>query len=125
MQKIEYSRLNAKQKENFNFAKVSAVLADYGFNCVRLSDDYMGADFLALHTDGDTVLKVQLKARLTLEEKYVGKNIHIAFPHNGKWFMYPHDEAVATFIGKGGRGNFFSTRVPSKGHLGWLSKYEL
>ena len=124
LQKIEYSGLNAKQKENFNFAKVAARLADYGFNCVRLSDDYMGADFLAVHIDGE-VLKVQLKSRLTLEEKYLGKEIYIAFPYDGKWFMYPHDQAVDEFIGKGGRGNFFSTRDPSKAHLLWLSKHQL
>ena len=124
LQKSEYSRLNAKQKENFNFFKVAARLADYGFNCIRLSDDYMGADFLAKHINGE-VLNVQLKSRLTLEEKYLGKEIRIAFPYDGKWFMYPHDEAVDEFIGRGGRGNFFSTRDPSKVQLCWLSKYEL
>jgi hypothetical protein len=27
---IEYARLNARQKENHNYAKVSALLSDYG-----------------------------------------------------------------------------------------------
>ncbi|HEV2947263.1 MAG TPA: SPASM domain-containing protein [Gemmataceae bacterium] len=31
LKRISYSSLNAKQKENFNFQKISAVLADYGF----------------------------------------------------------------------------------------------
>ena len=41
--KIEYSKLNAKQKENYNFHKVSSALADYGYNSMRLSDDWQGA----------------------------------------------------------------------------------
>ena len=31
-QKTEYASLNSKQKEIYNFQKVAAVLADYGFN---------------------------------------------------------------------------------------------
>jgi len=37
LSRIEYNTLNAKQKENFNFQKVSAVLADFGFMTLRLS----------------------------------------------------------------------------------------
>lgn len=77
--KIDYAALNDRQKENYNFQKIAAILADYGFNCIRLSDDYMGADFLALHIDGTTVLKVQLKGRLNLENKYIGKELFVAF----------------------------------------------
>lgn len=47
--KISYRELNARQKENFNFQKVSAVLADYGFVTFRLSDDWQGADFIVLY----------------------------------------------------------------------------
>jgi hypothetical protein len=66
--KVAYSDLSARQKENFNFQKISAVLADYGFATIRLSDDWNGADFLALHRDGET-LKIQLKGRLTPSTK--------------------------------------------------------
>lgn len=62
--KIEYFRLNARQKENYNFLKVSAVLADYGYMTMRVSADWQGADFIAQHIDGTTSLKVQLKSRL-------------------------------------------------------------
>lgn len=47
--KIEYKNLNSKQKENYNFQKASTKLADYGYNCLRLSDDWNGADFIDLH----------------------------------------------------------------------------
>lgn len=92
--RIRYKDLNARQKENFNFQKVASTLADYGFNCIRLSDDWQGADFIACHIDGKTFLKMQLKGRLTLQEKYKGKDIHITFNQDGKWYVYPHDELL-------------------------------
>ena len=50
--RIRYADLNARQKENYNFQKVSAVLADFGFTTLRLTDDWQGADFIAQHIDG-------------------------------------------------------------------------
>ena len=69
LHKIEYNSLNSRQKEIFNFQKISGVLADYGFNCIKLADDWQGADFLAYHKDGLDTLKVQLKSRLTINER--------------------------------------------------------
>ena len=42
LQKVKYEELTAKQKEIFNFQKVAAQLADYGFNCIKLDDDWRG-----------------------------------------------------------------------------------
>jgi hypothetical protein len=92
--KISYDNLNARQRENYNFQKVAARLADYGFNSLRLSDDWQGADFIACHIGGDIFLKVQLKSRLFIDKKYLGKNIHIAFLAAEKCYVYPHDEMV-------------------------------
>ncbi len=94
LKKIEYSELNAKAKEMYNFQKASAKLADYGFTTMWLNNDWEGADFLAVHVDGETVLKVQLKARLTFSKKYVGKNIYMCFPENGEIYLFPHDEIL-------------------------------
>jgi hypothetical protein len=93
--RIEYSSLNSRQKENYNFQKVAGLLADYGFNCLRLSDDWQGADFIACHISGETFLKVQLKGRLTLDQKYEGKDIHIAFFDGADCYLYPHDQVLA------------------------------
>tara|TARA_B100000963_G_C22571528_1_gene646324 strand:+ start:1071 stop:1217 length:147 start_codon:yes stop_codon:yes gene_type:complete len=41
--KVNYKDLNNKQKENYNFHKASSKLADYGFNSMRLNDDWEGA----------------------------------------------------------------------------------
>ena len=101
LQRIEYSKLNSRQKENYNFQKVAAVLADYGFNCMWLNDDWLGADFIACHIDGNTFLKVQLKGRLNIEKKYIGKDIYIAFHENGRWYLYPHDEIQNQLLSRG------------------------
>lgn len=90
-EKVDYSALNSRQRENYNFQKVAGVLADYGYNCLRLSDDWQGADFIACHISGDVFLKVQLKGRLTLDRKYMGKEVHVAFFGGGACFIYPHD----------------------------------
>lgn len=97
--KINFTDLNARQKEIYNFQKVAALLADYGFNCIKLADDWGGADFLAYHKDGLDTLKVQLKGRITINRKYVGKDIHMAFPADGSWYLVPHD-ALMDLVGR-------------------------
>jgi hypothetical protein len=42
---------------------------------------------------GDTKL-VQLKSRWTIDIKYVGRKIWIAFPDKGEWYVAPHDEML-------------------------------
>ena len=92
LSKITYEKLNAKQKENFNYHKVAAALADYGYDSMRLNNDWQGADFIAVKND--EMLKVQLKGRFTVDKKYIDKEIHIAFIENNIVKIYDHDEAV-------------------------------
>jgi frataxin-like iron-binding protein CyaY len=94
-ERICYDTLNARQKELFNFQKVAATLADYGFNCIKLTDDWQGADFLAYHVNGTTTLKIQLKSRITIQRKYLDKGIWMAFPYKGFWYLIEHDQLVA------------------------------
>ena len=98
-QRIRYADLNARQQESYNFQKASAELADFGFVTMRLSDDWRGADFIAQHIDGIRFLKVQIKGRLTFAKKYEGRAIHVCFPSNGLWFIYPHDELLSQVTG--------------------------
>ena len=95
LQKIDYSKISSKQKEIFNFQKVASLLADYGFNCIKLADDWNGADFLAYHFDGEETLRVQLKGRFTIDKKYLGKGIYMTFPLNGSWYLIDHDELIS------------------------------
>lgn len=92
--KVPYSDLNAKAKEMYNFQKASAKLADYGYTTMWLNNDWKGADFLAISNNGSNILRVQLKARLTFSKKYLGKNIHMCFPENGEFYLFPHDEIL-------------------------------
>lgn len=90
LEKKEYNQLNHRQKESFNFQKVSAVLADYGYITYRMHDDYNGADFHAVGTDGK-VIKIQLKGRIEILEKYWDKELYVAFCYKSQWYLYPHD----------------------------------
>lgn len=98
LKRIQYSKLNSRQKENFNFQKVSALLADYGFVTLRMNDDWQGADFIAQHIDGATFVRVQLKGRLTFDKKYRGKDLWVAFNDGESWYLYPHDELLAEVL---------------------------
>lgn len=132
---ITYNELTAKQREIYNFQKVASLLADYGFNCIKLDDDWQGADFLAYHKDGSTTLKVQLKARATICKKYQGKNLYLAFPVRvaGCWYLLQHDELVE--IAKETtqwlrsrswtHGGQYSSEIPSKLMLNRLSVHAL
>ena len=66
-----------------------------------------GVDFILLRErnekcgySSDLLLKVQLKSRWTVNCKYFGRDIWIAFPEDGephtrRWFLMPHDVMVA------------------------------
>ena len=86
LEKIKYNSLNSKQKENYNYHKVASALADYGYDSMRLNNDWQGADFIAVKND--EMLKIQLKGRFTVDKKYIG------FIENNIIKLYIHDEAV-------------------------------
>ena len=94
--KVEYANLNGKQKEIFNFQTTAGKLAKYGFNCIKLADDWNGVDFLAYHYEGVQTLKVQLKSRVTVAQAYIGQNLFMAFPvnHRTQWCLIEHDNLV-------------------------------
>jgi hypothetical protein len=99
-QKIKYDELNARAKENYNFAQLSALLADYGYVTMRLTDDWNGADFIARHIKTGTILQVQLKGRLHFKKKYQGRELFEAFFDHDKnaWYLFPHDELLAKVL---------------------------
>ena len=90
-ERINPDNLNGRQKEIYNFQKSAALLADFDFNCVKLTHDpihdWHGADFLARHFDGRTNLRVQLKDCLTIDRKYVGQDLWMNFPCWGTWYL--------------------------------------
>ena len=92
LKKIQYKALNARQKENYNYHKIASSLADYGYDCMRLNNDWEGADFIAVKDN--EMIKVQLKGRFTIDKKYWNKEIYIAFRENNENKIYKHDDAV-------------------------------
>ncbi|MER8613976.1 hypothetical protein [Mesorhizobium sp. M0435] len=118
-QRISYERLNARQKENYNFQKVAGRLADYGYNCLRLNDDWQGADFLAVHVDGTAVLRIQLKGRFSLDVKYRGRGLYIAFLAGNACYVYSHDDVLAIVESRGRFGETVSWA--ERGNYSWPS----
>ena len=107
---IDYSHdLNGRQKENHNAAKLSAVLADYGYFIMWLNDDYNGADPIALR-EGEESMMIQLKSAPTISQKYEEKGLWMAFPVSkahqsvgcvGEWCVIKHDDLVSVFAEMG------------------------
>lgn len=95
--RVSYEKLNAKQQESYNYQKLSAKMAEYGFTTILLNDDWNGADFIALHANKESVIKVQLKGRLSFNRNYIGKNLYIAFREDNIWYLYPHDDVLEKF----------------------------
>jgi hypothetical protein len=92
-ERVSYQTLNSRQQEAYNFQKVSAVLANYGYVTIRLTNDWCGADFIAQHLDGH-FLKVQLKGRASFDKKYCNHDLYICFFDCGVWYLYPHDSLL-------------------------------
>lgn len=92
--RIRYDDLTGKQKEYYNFQKVSAALADFGFMTQWLTYDRDFTDFIAKHVDGNTTLRVQLERRLAFRKKYLGKDLYIAFREGETCYLYRHDELL-------------------------------
>ena len=118
--KIEYRTLNSKAQETYNFHKMAAILADYGYNCLWLNDDWNGADCIAVHIDGISDFKIQLKGSISFARKYWAKNIYIAFFEQGDLYIYPHGYILAqvenniadkTWLEK---GTYFQTKITKK-----------
>jgi hypothetical protein len=82
-EKFDFNSLKTtKQKEIYNFQKVSAVFADYGYSVTPLRDDAEFADFVAVPFIRDEATKplwVQLKSGYTAWDKYLGKDLYICF----------------------------------------------
>ena len=134
--KIEYENLTARQKEQYNFQKVAAKLADYGFNCIKVTDDRQGADFLAYHKDEINPLKVQLTSRLSIYRKYEGKDIWMCFPvskaSGRRWYLIPHDRLVE-IVGErtpwletlSWRSGAYSSAKPSRHLIDGITDFEI
>lgn len=133
LKKVDYRKLKARQKENYNYCRLSGLLAEYGYVTLRLTDDWGGADFIAQHIDGTPALKVQLKGRVTFRKEYCHKDLYIAFRRGDSWFLYPHDRLLEQVLAVSNVGQTKSWRQlegysfagPSRKVMEMLAPYEI
>ncbi len=84
------SRYSSQIREVINRNVVVSLALEQGFNAFLPVYDG-GVDFILYREDDGAVRKVQLKGRWTIDRKYVGRDIWIAFPIGADWFLMPHD----------------------------------
>ena len=65
LEQIEYPSVHCKAQETYNFHKMAAILADYGSNGLWFNNDWNGADGIAIHIDGISDFKSQIKAAVS------------------------------------------------------------
>lgn len=87
------NKLTSDAIEVVNRNALVTVALNQGYNAYLPVYDN-GID-LILHNEasGDTRL-IQLKGRWTIDRKYIGRDIWIAFPDRGCWYVAPHDEMM-------------------------------
>ena len=73
--------------------QLSSLLINQGYN-VFLPVYDAGIDLIA-HRESDGDLKlIQQKGRWGIFKKYLGRDIWVAFPHDGCWFVVEHDRML-------------------------------
>jgi len=88
------SRFRSQIREVINRNTVVSLALEQGFNAFLPVYDG-GVDFVLYRESDGLLRKVQLKSRWTIDRKYVGRDIWIAFPIGPDWYLMPHDELVA------------------------------
>src|SRR4051812_25891720 len=97
-QKVEYSDLNAKQQEVYNFQHIANLLAKYGYAAYPIRDDWNGGDMFARHMKTGEPMTVQIKGRVTFDRKYMAKKLWIGFPSAERAYVYPHDQVLEDYL---------------------------
>lgn len=69
---------------------LSTRLLQLGYN-VFLPVYDEGIDLIAHRESDDDVRLIQQKSRWGIFRKYIGRNIWLAFPDGGDWYLVPHD----------------------------------
>ena len=89
-----------------------------------------GIDFILYRAADDRILKVQLKSRWTIDRKYLGRDLWIAFPAGEEWYLAPHDELVksapaSVLASRAWKAGAYSTAKPSAATLERLADRRL
>lgn len=87
------SRYRSQVREVINRNTVVSLALAQDFNAFLPVYDG-GVDFILYRESDGLVRKVQLKGRWMIDRKYVGRDIWMAFPIGGDWYLMPHDRMV-------------------------------
>jgi hypothetical protein len=88
-------KLNGRSVEMANRMNLIKVAFDRGYIAYLPVVDE-GIDLILLREQPYDLKLVQLKSRWTIDKKYMGRNIWIAFPEGeATWYLAPHDKFVA------------------------------
>jgi hypothetical protein len=88
------SRFRSQIREVVNRNTVVSLALEQGFNAFLPVYDG-GVDFILYRESDSELRKVQLKSRWTIDRKYMGRDIWVAFPIAGEWYLMPHDKMFA------------------------------
>ena len=92
---------------------------------------------MAHQEETDQLVEVQVKTRVSIERRYVGKSMYMCFPiakdDEERWYLIPHDKLVKIV---GTRSNWLNTRSwttdgayhsqnPSRQLMEGLAEFEL
>ena len=87
-------KLSGKAIELINTHELTAELMARDWSVyLPVYDD--GIDLLATREDVTMIRRIQLKSRWSIDRRYVGRPIEIAFKDTGVWYLVPHADAVA------------------------------
>lgn len=85
--------MDARLIEYRNGQKLISKMLERGYECfVPLFDT--GIDYIFFNSQAFRYLNVQLKSRWTIQKKYEGRGIYIAFPYGDDICLVEHDRMV-------------------------------
>ena len=125
------NRYRSQVREVINRNAVISLALDQGFNAFLPVYDG-GVDFILYRESDGMLRKVQLKGRWIIDRKYIGRDIWMAFPMAGEWYLMPHDEMVAQAEAEGVtktaswiEGGAYSKPRPSVATISACSMYRM
>lgn len=78
LEQIEYQSVHCKAQETYSFHKMAAILADYGSNGLWFNHNWNSTDGIAIHIDGISDFKSQLKGAVSYTQKNRAQKLYIA-----------------------------------------------
>lgn len=94
------SRYRSQVQEAINRNSLVSLALANGYNAFLPVYDG-GVDFILHNEETGDLRKVQLKGRWTIDRKYLGRDIWIAFHDKRRWYLAPHDEMASMAVDYG------------------------